>query len=377
MIRSAPSQPVRRLDSALWGTRERFPSLSLRVWAPSCKQQYPHVRPPNATASSSSHASGPKQSVNLIPTAAGTDSFPLHRHSHPQATCNRSPSPGGGGLSPKSCSCPYNLPLGSATAPAERSTLLTSQPFAAHRPLPGPAFGCLKCICSTISAAIFHPSAIRHLHVHSTQKITYKQQLPPADFLSPLPVPIINIITEAAPLWRCFCLRFFSPTPPFGFFTPAPRRDRQFEITNLTFRCLLHSARRAKLPGTIDFPRIVYRCHPKHLINTRSTLPAGPRSLFSQSVKISDTPKMRDARSRGWSWVGASLLWEGGKGKEGISLEQTERWGLNRETSASSVDKLVSTGTAVGMICGTSSITSAVQRGSTNTSEGDRSLMPT
>lgn len=75
--------------------------------------------------------------------------------------------------------------------------------------------------------------------------------------------------------------------------------------------------------------------------------------------------------------MGASLLWEGGKGKEGISLEQTERWGLNRETSASSVDKLVSTGTAVGMICGTSSITSAVQRGSTNTSEGDRSLMPT
>lgn len=44
-----------------------------------------------------------------------------------------------------------------------------------------PAFGCLKCISGAIAAAVFHPSAIRHLRVHSTQKITYKQQLPPAD----------------------------------------------------------------------------------------------------------------------------------------------------------------------------------------------------
>lgn len=101
----------------------------------------------------------------------------------------------------------------------------------------------------------------------------------------------------------------------FFYFTPTPRRDRRFEITNLTFRCLLHNARRAKLPGTIDSPRIVYRCHPKHLINARSTLPAAPRTLFSQPVKICDTPKMRDAMSRGWSWVGASRLREGGKGK--------------------------------------------------------------
>lgn len=132
---------------------------------------------------------------------------------------------------------------------------------------------------------------------------------------SPFPYQLLILSQRQPRSGVVFVLDFSPPPHPLVFFTPALRRDRRFEITNLTFRCLLHSARRAKLPGTIDFPRIIYRCHPKHLINTRSTLPAAPRSLFSQPVKIHDTPKMRGARNRGWSWVGASLLREDGEGK--------------------------------------------------------------
>lgn len=110
---------------------------------------------------------------------------------------------------------------------------------------------------------------------------------------------------------------FSPPTPPFGgFFTPAPRRDHRFEITNLTFRCLLRSARRAKLPVTIDSPRIVYRCHPKHLINARSALPAAPcaLSLFPARENMRH-PKSEGCQEQGLEhpccrgWKGKGSAW--------------------------------------------------------------------
>lgn len=61
------------------------------------------------------------------------------------------------------------------------------------------SFGYLKCISSAITAAVFHPSVIRHQHVHSTQKITAS---------SPLLTPIINIITATNPLRLYSHLRF-------------------------------------------------------------------------------------------------------------------------------------------------------------------------
>jgi len=76
-------------------------------------------------------------------------------------------------------------------------------------------------------------------------------------------------------------------------------------------------------------------------------------------VKIRDAPKTRDARSRAWSWVGASLLQEGGKGK-GSAWSRNLR-GLSGDICALSTDKLVSAETAVGPVCGTSSIASAAR----------------
>lgn len=222
-------QPLQRLDPALL----RGGGRALHPFPLGCRHH-----PANSDIATSAHQTPQhhhphapprlKQSITLIPMDAGTDGFSIES---PFLHTQRPPAPAvpllGGCYPLNPAPAPTTCLPGSAAAPAPGSTLPTSQPFAAHPPpLPSPAFGCLKCICSTISAAIFHPSVIRHLHVHSTQKITYKQQLPPADS-PPSPYQLLTLSQRQPPLWCCFCLRFFSPTPPFGvglfcFFYPRP-----------------------------------------------------------------------------------------------------------------------------------------------------------
>lgn len=267
---------------------------------PMSSHQMPqHHPPPHASASRTEAKRDPHAHVHRGGWFTLESPF-LHTYLHPSLL---------GGIYPRN---PSLVPTNSHSCRAIHSPDFTALPSAS--PFPGPVFGCLRCICSTISAAIFHPSAIRHLRVHSTQKMTYKRQLPPAEPPPPSSYQFLSS-PQRQPRSAASFSEGLSPIPPFGgCFTPTPHRDRRLEITNLTFGCLFRSARRAELPGTIDWPRIIYGCRPEHCINRSSALPAAPRLLFtSQPGKRRNSTKIRDTTSRAWGWVGASLLREGGK----------------------------------------------------------------